>query len=222
MGNFNQRPIDLPSRQVAIRAQCFHPSGSFIEFSEADVESSIPERFQKLVRLHPERIAVKTGRHEMTYAELNAAANRIAGRIMEKAGANTVPIATLLENGPDLAASMLGILKAGRCFVLVDPTFPKARISAILGDSQANLLIHSNYHSSLANETKGLCDSLELESIEDSEPAEDLRLPYSPNDFAVFLYFGIDRIPKRGHPKSPQSAALYEGARKLLSRMSRG
>jgi len=50
----------LPPEQLAIRAKCFHPSGIFIEFKKEEVEQSIPERFERIVRKHPDRLAVKT------------------------------------------------------------------------------------------------------------------------------------------------------------------
>ena len=45
----------LPPEQEAIRAKCFHPSGTFVEFPIEDVETSIPTRFE-IVRLYPERL----------------------------------------------------------------------------------------------------------------------------------------------------------------------
>ena len=40
----------LPPEQEAIRAKCFHPSGTFVEFPIEDVETSIPARFEKIVQ----------------------------------------------------------------------------------------------------------------------------------------------------------------------------
>ncbi len=42
--------MTLPPEPEGIAAKCFHPSAAFIEFSIEDVESSIPERFEKIVR----------------------------------------------------------------------------------------------------------------------------------------------------------------------------
>ena len=39
-------PAQLPAEQQAIRAKCFHSSGTFVEFPIADVEASIPEWFE--------------------------------------------------------------------------------------------------------------------------------------------------------------------------------
>jgi hypothetical protein len=55
------RPVTkLPPEQEAIRAKCFHPTGTFVEFEKERVEQSIPQRFDRIVRQHPEWIAVKT------------------------------------------------------------------------------------------------------------------------------------------------------------------
>ena len=74
----------LPAEQQAIRAKCVHPSGTFIEFTKEEVEQSIPDRFEKIVAKYPDRIAVKTSTHTLTYAELNAMANRISHAILAK------------------------------------------------------------------------------------------------------------------------------------------
>ena len=42
--------IQLPPEQRAIRNKCFHPSGTFVQFPSEDVETSIPARFEKIVR----------------------------------------------------------------------------------------------------------------------------------------------------------------------------
>ena len=79
----------LPPEQQAIRANCFQPSGRFVEFSMEDVETSIPERFEKIVRLYPNQIAVKAGNDTVTYTELNAMANGIAHTLLERLGRKT-------------------------------------------------------------------------------------------------------------------------------------
>ena len=53
MGDVAQHIIDLPPEQQAIRAKCFHPTGTFVEFKKEEIEQSIPERFEKIVGLYP-------------------------------------------------------------------------------------------------------------------------------------------------------------------------
>jgi non-ribosomal peptide synthetase component F len=81
----------LPPEQEAIRAKCFHPSGTFVEFKEKEIEQSIPERFEKMVRQFPNRIAVKARDQSVTYAELNAMANRLARTIVARRGPGEKP-----------------------------------------------------------------------------------------------------------------------------------
>ena len=102
----------------------FHPSGLFVEFSEEDIEKSIPERFEKIVRAHPDHLAIKTALEELTYAELNSAANRVAHTLMDHARREPKPVALLFDNGTQIIIAMLGVLKAGHFFVLLDPSLP--------------------------------------------------------------------------------------------------
>jgi hypothetical protein len=46
--------------QQAIRAKCFHPSGSFVEFGRVEIEQSVPARFGKIAAKYPKRLAIKT------------------------------------------------------------------------------------------------------------------------------------------------------------------
>lgn len=51
MGDRSKPPSNLPPEQEAIRAKRVHPTGTFVEFPIEDVETSIPARFEKMVRL---------------------------------------------------------------------------------------------------------------------------------------------------------------------------
>src|SRR3990167_1064135 len=98
MGDLSTSFPGLPPEQEAIRAKCFHPTGTFVEFKKEEVEQSIPDRFEKIVRMYPDRIAVKTRNHTLTYDALNKAANRVARAILAQSGEGDEPIALLLEN----------------------------------------------------------------------------------------------------------------------------
>ena len=76
----------LPPEQQRIRNKCFHPTGTFIPFPREAIEQSIPERFEQMVRLYPERLGVQDKSQTLTYDELNKSANRIAHAILEQCG----------------------------------------------------------------------------------------------------------------------------------------
>jgi acyl carrier protein len=114
----------LPKTGAVEFAPTIHvqPTTPFTGFSRDEVEQSIPERFEKIVRLYPDRIAVKAGNQVVTYSELNAMANRVGYLIIAQRGTEPEPVGLLVEKGVEQIAVMLGILKAGKFFVLLDPT----------------------------------------------------------------------------------------------------
>ncbi len=148
-----------------IKAKCFHPSGNFVEFLRADVETSIPERFEKIVKIYPERLAVKMADRAVTYEELNKAANRIAQAIILQVGASQLPIALFFDPGIEAVAAMLGALKAGKCYVPLDPSFPVSRIRSMLEDSQADLIVTDAKNSAMV--AKAIGSGVRLLDIED-------------------------------------------------------
>ncbi len=152
MSDFSQRVTNLPPEQEAIRAKCFHPTGKFVEFTKAEVEQSIPERFEKIVRKYSDQLAIKSDDQSLTYDELNRVANRIAHAILSKQGKQDELVALLLGKGVALTAAIFGVLKTGKIYVLLNPAFPPARVSSILKNSRAGLLVTDSDHLSSATE----------------------------------------------------------------------
>src|SRR5262245_26962209 len=99
MSNLTAKQMRLPPEQQAIRDKCFHPSGTFVEFPKEEIEQSITERFEKIVGLYPDQLAVKMGDCALTYDELSKAANRIARAILDRRGPQPEPVVVLLEQG---------------------------------------------------------------------------------------------------------------------------
>ena len=180
--------MKLPPEQEAIRAKCFHPSGTFVEFPKEDVETSIPARFEKIVREHPNRIAVKMGDLIVHYDELNMMANRVAGKLLRDFSTHSGPVGILLDNGPDLFATIMGVLKSGRFFIILDAAFPKTKIASILHNSRPQLLVHGKRYTSLAHEIAKDCYALEVESLTGSDGVDHIELPIAPDDLSTIFY----------------------------------
>jgi non-ribosomal peptide synthetase component F len=68
----------------------------------------------------------------VTYAELDRQANGVARTLLAARGPGAEVIAVLLPNGPLLVAVVLGIWKAGKAVVPLDPVFPPSRIADAL------------------------------------------------------------------------------------------
>ncbi|KMN52102.1 non-ribosomal peptide synthetase, partial [Bacillus sp. LK7] len=76
-----------------------------------------------------------------TYGELNARANRIARILIDCGVTADERVGILTKPSLEMAAGVLGVLKAGAAFVPIDPDYPQERISYILQDSGAKLLL---------------------------------------------------------------------------------
>ena len=109
------------NRPHTISGHHVRPNNPFIEFKKDDVEQSIPARFEQMVEKYPDRLAVKDNNHELTYKALNQAANRIAQVILDALGEGEEPVALLLEHGAPIISAILGVLKAGKIYVPLDP-----------------------------------------------------------------------------------------------------
>ena len=189
MSDLSNKNFHLSPGQQEIRDKCFHPSGAFVEFPIEDIEASIPERFEKIVRLYPDRLAVKMGDRALTYDELNKAANRIACAILALRGEDEEPIGLLFNKGANLVMVILGTLKAGKHYVLLDSSLPAARSSFILEHSQASLLVTDNEHLSLA---RGLDweerQTINVDELSSGVDCKNPRLSISANAIAWTHY----------------------------------
>jgi non-ribosomal peptide synthetase component F len=136
------------------------------KFTEADIDRSIPDRWELIVRVYPDRVAVKTETERLTYSQLNLAANHLARSILAQVGASDSPIPILFEHGAMMVVAMLGVLKAGKSWVPIDPWYPPARISYILQNVGAEVLVTNRQNYPLAREilTDG-CDVIDLDGF---------------------------------------------------------
>ena len=182
---------DLRRSVSTSRQQPMQDSGawSFTRFQKEDTEQSITDRFQEQVARYSRRIAVKAGSHKLTYDELNKAANRIAQVILSQRGEGEEPIALLMEQGISLLAAILGVLKTGKIYVPLDPSLPGARVTYILEDSQAKLIVTNGENLRLAHEmAQDAHQIINIDKMDSSVSCENPNLVISPDTLACIFY----------------------------------
>ncbi|CAH1206501.1 Gramicidin S synthase 2 [Paenibacillus plantiphilus] len=104
-------------------------------------DRTIHSLFEEQVRKTPDHVAVIHEEDRLTYAELNARANRLAHTLREQGVGPDEIVGLMLERSVDMIVGILGILKAGGAYLPIDPDYPAERICYILGDSEARLLV---------------------------------------------------------------------------------
>jgi amino acid adenylation domain-containing protein len=163
------------------------PSPRFVAFADEAIEQSLPSRFEELVRKFPERLAVKTRKSSLTYRELNQAANRIARAILHRCGNGPHPVACLFSDDALWVATIVGILKAGKMYVTLDPEHPPSRTEQVWREAQALLLATDLPNLAAARRLSGAVEPLNVESI-DNFSGENLGLNLAPDSLACILF----------------------------------
>ncbi|SNT45959.1 non-ribosomal peptide synthetase [Actinacidiphila glaucinigra] len=102
---------------------------------------TLPELFQAQAARTPDATAVVFGDTELTYAELNARANRLARHLVEHGIGPEHLVAVALPRSADLIVAILAVMKAGGAYLPVDPAYPTDRITYLLTDARPALLI---------------------------------------------------------------------------------
>jgi non-ribosomal peptide synthetase component F len=111
------------------------PTNSFTIFKTAEIEQSIAARFESQVLQYADRHAIKANHQELTYDALNQAANRVAHAILAQYGEGEEPVVLLFAPGILAISAILGVLKTGKFFVPLDPSFPPVRLNFMLADT---------------------------------------------------------------------------------------
>ncbi|MGW3045785.1 amino acid adenylation domain-containing protein, partial [Kitasatospora sp. NPDC001159] len=106
-------------------------------------DATLPELFQRQAARTPGAVAVAHAGTELTYAELDARANRLARLLTDRGVGPESLVAVLLERSPKLVVALLAVLKAGGAYLPVDPGNPAERIAHLLDDAQPALVVTS-------------------------------------------------------------------------------
>ncbi|WP_189152426.1 AMP-binding protein, partial [Streptomyces lacrimifluminis] len=99
--------------------------------------ASVLQRFEEQAARVPDAPAVTLGPDTVTYAELDARANRLAHALRARGVGAETRVAVQLDRGPDLIAALLAVWKAGGAYVPVDPSCPAERVASIVATSGA-------------------------------------------------------------------------------------
>ncbi|GAA2398793.1 hypothetical protein GCM10010420_26300 [Streptomyces glaucosporus] len=99
------------------------------------------EVFEARAAAAPHKEAVVLGAEEVSYAELNARANRLARLLAGRGAGPERTVAVMLPRTPRMVEAALAVLKAGAAYLPVDPAYPADRVAHMLADAGPTLLL---------------------------------------------------------------------------------
>jgi amino acid adenylation domain-containing protein len=189
---FSQFPVRVEAEtQLSARpANTLHSGTPFVEFRREEIEQSIPARFQQQVERFPERIAVRTNAYEWSYQRLNQEANFVVQTVLSRCGVGEEQVVLLFTHDAPMVAALLGVLKAGKAYVPLDPTFPPERLASVMRDARAGALLTERANLPLAKAVaNGRLPLIDFDAIDRSAPCHlDPCVPMGPDSLAYLLY----------------------------------
>ena len=152
-------------------------------------QTCVHQLFEDQVIRTPDAIALVYENQQLTYAELNVRANRLAHRLEKLGVGPDVMVAICIERSPELVVGLLAVLKAGGAYVPLDPNYPQERLAFQLTDLHAPLLLCRKALGE--NLSQHVSAVLPVEEWTDSTAAESPENPVSsvhPHHLAYVLY----------------------------------
>ena len=182
------------AEQERIRAQCYHPEGTYVALPDQELNQSLLPRFSEMVARFPDNIAVCEGERTLTYRELDVAAHRVAKALLTATGPEPVAIALLFGLELEWIIATLGVWKAGKYWVALDLRHPHTRLTTILDDAHTPLILTSLLHDELAASLTVATSEeharqwLTVEALLADFPADVPAVNVTPESYAYFVY----------------------------------
>ncbi|MEO7583966.1 MAG: non-ribosomal peptide synthase/polyketide synthase [Ferruginibacter sp.] len=151
---------------------------------------SVVELFEEQVIKSPQAVALVFEGQQLTYGELNSRANQLAAYLRSRGVNQETLVPIYMERGIDMMVGIMGILKAGAAYVPVDVEFPSDRISYMLEDIGASVLLtNAESVATLSIETD--IDVIEIDPDSPEirlQPTQDTHLQIKPTNAAYVIY----------------------------------
>ncbi|MBV2241143.1 AMP-binding protein [Bacillus inaquosorum] len=142
--------------------------------------------FERQAAVTPERPAIRFSGGSLTYAELDMYAGRLAVHLAARGVTKESIVGVLFERSPEMLIAVLAVLKAGGAYLPLDPAYPEERLSYMLKDSGAALLLAQPGCS--APSFSGEMLEVDMASLASEEAENDVFAPADGGSLAYVIY----------------------------------
>lgn len=169
-------------------------------------ENLLHEPFFMNAQSAPDKMAVISATGNLTYQELAEKSNRIANCLKQYGAAPNKLVAVIMNKGWEQLAACYGILQSGAAYLPIDPDWPIARISDVLVQGQASIILTQSevlkvLHDEISSEYNYTCLCVDNESTWNGYSSEQLSRQQNRDDIAYVLFTS-------GSTGKPKGAAL--------------
>ncbi|KFU82304.1 non-ribosomal peptide synthase domain TIGR01720/amino acid adenylation domain-containing protein [Amycolatopsis lurida] len=182
----------------------------------ASPEVSWPEAFARVVARKPDAEAVVCEDVRMTYAEVDAAANRLARLLRQRGVGDEDVVGVAMPRSADLVVVLLGVMKAGAAYLPLDLDHPEERLAYMLSHAGARFVV------STVEETAQLPSGVDAERILLGDPETTAELaaldPSTVDVSGIALSQAAYVIYTSGSTGKPKGVVLsHDGIGSLIS-----
>jgi surfactin family lipopeptide synthetase A len=154
-------------------------------------DACVHQLFEAQVGRTPDALAVTLDQEQLSYRELNSRANQLAHHLKGLGIGPEARVGVCLDRSTEMVVGLLGILKAGGAYVPLDPAYPEERLSFMLENAGASVLLtQRRLVASLPNAESDLrivCLDTDWKSIA-REQTDNLRASVMPDNPAYVIY----------------------------------
>lgn len=149
----------------------------------------VHQLFAAQVAKTPNAVALIYEAEQLSYAELNARANQLAHHLRRLGVTAETRVALLAERSPEMMVALLGVMKASGTYIPLDPAYPSSRLSLMLQNSRASILLtQSHLLAGLSSyEGRVICLDADWEEIS-REPASNPDSVTDPDNLVYIIY----------------------------------
>jgi len=186
------RGVDQPVHSLSMLGEdelrlLLHERNSTGRACEAD--TCIHELIERQAAMTPERVAVVCGNVRLSYAELNARANRLAHFLRASGVGPDELVGLCLAASQETVVAILGVLKAGGAYVPLDPAYPADRLAFMLEDSGVRIVLVDGERPAIGPATDRRIVRLDLEQARIATyPVENPRTVVGGSNLAYMIY----------------------------------
>jgi amino acid adenylation domain-containing protein len=195
-----------------------------IEFNQTSSPAAVDDKcfheiFEEQAALTPDNHALVYEDRRLTYAELNARANRLAHRLRKLGVGPESLVVLLLDRSAEMIVAMLGVLKAGGAYVPLDAGQPKERLSLMLRNANPVAVVTQSNFVNVVDELSTAVVLLDSESADfDDESVENPAHKTTPSNLMYVIYTsGSTGVPKGVAVEHRQLVNYLHGVQQKLN-----
>ncbi len=172
----------LLAEEQQLQSQLQEFNDTNVSYTEND---SILDLFREQVAKTPNAQAVVINDQQLTYSELDKKSNQLAHTLVAAGVGPETLVPLCIDRSFEMILGILGILKAGGAYVPIDPNLPEDRVSYIIEDTNASLILTQETYADRFELTKIVLDS-DTNYLTNSESPVAVKI--QPTSLAYVIY----------------------------------